>query len=176
MAITSMSEMERIKYIKNGDKVKHTFSKAEMDRRNSKLRKYMAENDIDAVLFTSYHNICYYSEFLYTAFGRKYGLVITQDKHVTVSANIDGGMPWRRSIEGNIVYTDWRRDNYFYALQQVLKDAGIKKGRLGIEFDDVDILFKQQLQDALPDFELVDVSQEVMRHRMIKSKEEIELY
>jgi len=175
MAIATMAQMERIKYIRNGEKVKHTFSKEEMDRRNSKLRKYMAENDIDAVLFTSYHNICYYSEFLYTAFGRKYGLVITQDKHVTVSANIDGGMPWRRSIEGNIVYTDWRRDNYFYALQQVLKDAGIKKGRLGIEFDDVDILFKQQLQDALPDFELVDVSQEVMRHRMIKSKEEIEL-
>lgn len=57
MAITSMSEMERIKYIRNGEKVKHTFSKEEMDRRNSKLRKYMAENDIDAVLFTSYHNI-----------------------------------------------------------------------------------------------------------------------
>ena len=48
-------------------------------------------------------------------------------------------MPWRRSFDENIVYTDWRRDNYFYAVQKVLEDAGIKKGRLGIEEDHVSV-------------------------------------
>jgi creatinase len=101
-----MSDLERTKILHNGEKTKLTFSKEEMERRNTILRKHMADNDIDAVLFTSYHNIKYYSDFLYTAFGRNYGLVVTQDKHVTVSANIDGGMPWRTSYEDNIVYTD----------------------------------------------------------------------
>src|SRR5699024_5694680 len=146
-------------WIRNGEKVKPTFSREEMENRSSKLRNYMGENNIDAVLFTSYHNINYYSDFLYTAFGRNYGLVVTQDKHVTISANIDGGMPWRRSFKDNIVYTDWRRDNYLYAVQKILEDAGIKKGCLGIEFDDVDMDLYKQIKDAFPEFQLVDISQ-----------------
>lgn len=172
--IQTVSDLERLKVLKNGMKEKPTFSKEEMTNRNTKLRNYMGEKAIDAVLFTSYHNINYYSDFLYTAFGRNYGLVVTQDKHVTVSANIDGGMPWRRSFDDNIVYTDWRRDNYFYAVKSVLDDSGIKKGRLGIEFDHVNLDLRRQLEDAFPDFELVDVAQDLMRFRMIKSKEEIE--
>ena len=46
------------------------------------------------------------------AFGRPYALVVTQDKVVSVSANIDGGQPWRRTVgTDNIVYTDWQRDD-----------------------------------------------------------------
>ncbi|AHM58239.1 creatinase CreA (plasmid) [Peptoclostridium acidaminophilum DSM 3953] len=172
--VKQMSDLERIKIIRNGEKVKPTFSREEMGRRNSKLRKYMGEKSIDAVLFTSYHNINYYSDFLYTAFGRNYGLVVTQDKHVTVSANIDAGMPWRRSYEDNVVYTDWRRDNYLHAVKTVLDDAGVKRGRLGIEFDHVNIDLRKQIEDAFPDFELVDVAQDLMKFRMIKSAEEIE--
>lgn len=172
--IKQMSDLERIKFLRNGEKVQPTFSREEMGRRNSKLRKYMGEKSIDAVLFTSYHNINYYSDFLYTAFGRNYGLVVTQDKHVTVSANIDAGMPWRRSYEDNIVYTDWRRDNYLHAVKTVLDDAGVKRGRLGLEFDHVNLVLRQQIEDAFPDFELVDVANDLMKFRMIKSAEEIE--
>ena len=81
----------------NGEKVAATFSRAEMDRRLQALRTHMAEQDIEAVVFTSYHNINYYSDFLYCSFGRSYGLVVTADNHTTISANIDGGQPWRRS-------------------------------------------------------------------------------
>lgn len=35
--------------------------------------------------------------FTYCAFGRPYGLVVTPEKHVTISALIDAGQPWRRS-------------------------------------------------------------------------------
>jgi len=58
----------------------------------------MAAEDIGAVLFTSIHNINYFSDFLYCAFGRPYGLVVTQDEATTISANIDAGQPWRRSL------------------------------------------------------------------------------
>ena len=91
-----------------------------------------AQNNIDAAVFTSYHNINYYSDFLYCSFGRPYALVVTQDAVVSISANIDGGQPWRRTVgTENIIYTDWQRDNYFVAIQQALPKAG----RIGIEFD-----------------------------------------
>jgi len=171
--VQSMSDLERLKRLENGEKDTPIFSKEEMTNRNNKLRKYMGERDIDAVLFTSYQNINYYSEFLFTYFGRNYGLVVTQDAHVTVSANIDGGMPWRRSFGDNIVYTDWKRDNYFYAVKNVLNDAGIKEGKVGIEFDEVSLELKKQLEDYFPDFEFVDVSYDIMMFRTIKSEEEI---
>lgn len=170
-----IQDLERTKVIRNGEKVKPTFSKEEMDRRNTKLRRMMEQEDITAVLFTSYQNINYFSDYLYTAFGRNYGLVVTEDQHVTVSANIDGGMPWRRSYGDNLVYTDWQRDNFFYAIKQILEKAGLRGGKLGIEEDHVNIMLKKQLENEFPNFELVDISQPVMKQRMIKSNEEIAL-
>jgi creatinase len=167
--------LERLKSIENGAKVQPTFSAQEFERRVSQLRALMADMDVDAVLFTSYHNINYYSDFLYTSFGRNYALVITQASHTTVSANIDAGQPWRRSFGDNVVYTDWRRDNYLHAISTVLPRAGVTSGRLGVEDDHIPGLLRAQVAAAVPGLELVDVSQAVMRQRMIKSAEEIEL-
>ena len=167
--------LERLKTIHNGEKVTGTFSREEMDRRLGQLRKHMADSGLDAVLFTSYHNINYYSDFLYTAFGRSYGLLVTADAHTTISANIDAGQPWRRSYQDNVVYTDWQRDNYVHAVRTVLSDSGLTEGRLGIEDDTMPLRTRDQLADALPEFTFHDVSQAVMRHRMIKSDEEIAL-
>ena len=36
----------------------------------------------------------------------------------SVSVGIDFGQPWRRTFGDNIVYTDWQKDNYYYAVQQ----------------------------------------------------------
>ena len=87
----------------NGDKAPLPFSKAEYDRRLGKLRAIMAKRDIPVVLLTSMQNIAYYSGFLYCSFGRPYGCVVTQDNCTTVSANIDAGQPWRRSVEDNVI-------------------------------------------------------------------------
>ncbi|HLQ85194.1 MAG TPA: M24 family metallopeptidase [Salinisphaeraceae bacterium] len=155
--------------IPNGEKVKPVFSDAEMQRRLDALRAVMAERNIDAVLFTSYHNINYYSDFLYCYFGRRYGLVVTQDKTTTISANIDGGQPYRRSFGDNIVYTDWHRDNYFVAVKQLIDDGQ----RVGIEYDHLNIEGLRKLKGALPACEFVDIGNAAMRQRMIKSQEEI---
>jgi creatinase len=173
--VQQISDLPRTKIIRNGEKVTPTFSREEMERRTSALRKHMAENGIEAVLFTSYHNIDYYSDFLYTQFGRTYGLVVTQDRHVTVSANIDAGMPWRRSFDDNIVYTDWQRDSFYFAVKEILKKAGFSKGKVGIEDDHVTLDMRRKVQDALPEAELVDIAQAAMAQRMVKSDEEIEL-
>ncbi|QYB05832.1 M24 family metallopeptidase [Rhodococcus sp. USK10] len=167
--------LERIKSIPNGEKVVPTFSPVEMDRRLVALRKHMADNGVVAVLFTSYHNINYYSDFLYTAFGRPYALVVTQDSSTTVSANIDAGMPWRRTFGENVVYTDWRRDNFEYAVQQVLANQGISRGMLGVEDDHLTPDLRSRVAAVLPGMTFADVAKATMRQRMVKSPEEIEL-
>jgi creatinase len=140
-----------------------------MTRRQDGLRKILAELKLDAAILTSYHNICYFSDFLYCYFGRRYAFVVTPQKAVSVSAGIDAGQPWRRTFGDNITYTDWRRDNYFHALQQAL--PGVK--RLGIEFDHVNIELRKLLQDAFPEVEFVDIGSPTMWLRTIKSAEEI---
>ncbi|MCZ7676311.1 MAG: M24 family metallopeptidase [Roseovarius sp.] len=155
----------------NGEKEFSPFSDNEMARRQNELRAWMADNNVDAALFTSYHCINYYSGWLYCYFGRKYGMVIDQKNATTISAGIDGGQPWRRSFGNNITYTDWRRDNFYRAIQQLTKGAR----RIGIEFDHVSIDYRKQLEDALPDVEFVDVGQPAMWMRTIKSAEEIKL-
>ncbi len=161
--------MEQIKKIENGTKVVGTFSDSEMERRLVRLRKVMAEQKLDAAIFTSYHNINYYSDFLYCAFGRPYALVVTPDKATTVSANIDGGQPGRRSFGDNLVYTDWQRDNFFRVLQQLAPS----KGRIGIEEDHLSIERLKKLDAALPDASFADVAGPAMAERMVKSPEEI---
>ena len=157
--------------IENGNKAKPTFSLAEYQRRQGLLRQKMAEMQVDGVLFSSYHNINYYGDFLYCSFGRFYGLVVTPQKVVSLSANIDGGQPWRRTVgDYNVVYTDWQRDNYFKACAQELPN----KGRIGIEMDNLPLDRFAKLQAALPNVEFVDISAACMRMRMVKSAEEIE--
>ena len=77
----------------NGGKAPLPFSQAEYANRLAKLRRIMADAGVDAAVLTSMHNVAYYSGFLYCSFGRPYACVVTPDRCVTVSANIDGGQP-----------------------------------------------------------------------------------
>ncbi len=163
-------KLENLKSIESCEKVKHTFSDQEYANRINRLRQLMTEQNIDAALFSSIHNINYYSDFLYCSFGRPYALVVTMDKVVTISANIDGGQPWRRTVgDYNVVYTDWQRDNYFRALQQELPTSG----NIGIEFDHITLERMEKLKAVLPAVDLVDIGVSTMSLRMIKSEEEI---
>jgi creatinase len=163
--------MERLKTIRNGEKAAPTFSKAETAGRLRLLRHQMAAADIEAALFTSYHNVAYFADFLYCAFGRPYGLVVTADTATTISANIDGGQPWRRGVADNLVYTDWRRDSYLEAVKALVRDGA----RLGVEFDHMTLETRHKLAAALPKCDVVDIAKAAMDQRMVKSPEEIAL-
>ncbi len=171
----SVSELERLKVIRNGEKEQLTFSDQEMQRRLTSLRAIMSELEVDVALLTSYHNVKYYSDFLYTSFGRPYALVVTQEDQYTVSANIDAGMPWRRTFGDNVVYTDWHRDNYVWVIKDSLQSRGVDPSRLGVEDDTLPWEMREKFQAAFPAASLVDVSKAAMRQRMIKSPEEIEV-
>ncbi len=163
--------MNQLISIQNGRKQAPIFSAAEMENRLAKLRTQMAAENIDAVIFTSIHNINYYNHFVYCSFGRPYGLVVTHNKLKSITANIDGGQPWRRGFGENVIFTDWEKDNYFKAMQQEVTNSG----RVGIEYDHINLENLKKLQDALSEAELVDISKMTMRQRMVKSAEEIEL-
>lgn len=168
---SSPNELLRLQLMHNGEKVKPTFSAAEMQRRQDGLKGILADLKLDACVLTSYHNICYFSDFLFCYFGRRYAFVMTHDKATTVSAGIDAGQPWRRTFGDNVTYTDWRRDNYFHALQELLPRAR----RIGIEFDHVTLDFRKLLEETFPEAEFVDVGAPTMWMRTVKSAEEIAL-
>jgi len=155
----------------NGAKAPLPFSDAEYHRRLARLRAIMAERDLAVVVLTSMHNIAYYTGFLYCSFGRPFGCVVTQEACTTVSANIDGGQPWRRSISDNVIYTDWRRDNFWHAIATLTNG----ERRLGIEADHLTLAARENLLVACSTDDLVDVATDIMAARMIKSAEEIAL-
>lgn len=155
----------------NGAKAPLPFSEAEYDTRLAGLRRIMAAHDLPAVLLTSMHNVAYYTGFLYCSFGRPYGCVVTPDACTTISANIDGGQPWRRSHCDNVIYTDWQRGNFWRAVASLTR--GVR--RIGVEEDHLTIAARDLLQQAVPAADLVDIAPAAMAARMIKSPEEIAL-
>lgn len=157
--------------IDNGPKAPATFSADEMSARLGRLRAHMASEDIDAVLFTSIHNINYFADFVYCSFGRTYGLVVTQDRSTTISANIDGGQPWRQSFGDQLAYTDWQRDGFYAAVKELIP----RGKRVAVELDHLSNENLGKLATTLALADLVDIAGPSMRMRVIKSAEEIAL-
>ena len=147
------------------------FSSDEYDARLAGLRAIMREQDVDACVFTSMHNIAYYSGFLHCSFGRPYGLVVTPTDSVTISAGIDAAQPWRRCHGDNITYTDWQRNNYWRAIKSV---TGVGK-IIGYEADHLSLAQKSLLDEFLSPARAVDIAGETMQQRMHKSTAELDL-
>ena len=160
--------------LKNGSRAKLPFTDQEYKNRLNKIRKTMSKKKIDMVILTSMHNIAYYTGFIYCSFGRPYGCVITEKKIVTISANIDASQPWRRSNCENIIYTDWKKDNFLRAIVSIIgRDKPPKN--IGIEEDHLTLEIMSKIRSIFNFSTFVDVSKELMNLRMIKSEEEIEI-
>ena len=153
-----------------GDKVL-PFADAEYEGRLAKLRASMAHLGVDACVFTSMHNIAYYSGFLYCAFGRPYALVVTATDNVTMSAGIDAAQPWRRGYGDNITYTDWQRNNYWRAIRSVAGSGKV----IGYEGDHLSLAQKALLDEFLTPSSSMDIAPTTMKQRMHKSEAEITL-
>lgn len=147
------------------------FAPQEYADRLSRLRADMEANGVDACVFTSMHNVAYYSGFLYCAFGRPYALVVTQTQDVTISAGIDAAQPWRCSHGDNITYTDWQRNNYWRAVQSVTGSGKV----IGFEADHLTLAQCELMKSFLSPSTTTDVAPMTMRQRMYKSDAEIAL-
>jgi creatinase len=160
--------------LKNGEKAKLPFSNEEYNQRLNKLRSIMDKDNLDMIILTSMHNIAYYSGFIYCSFGRPYGCIITENKIVTISANIDASQPWRRSHCENIIYTDWKKNNFLKAITSIIDENEIPKN-IGIENDHITLEMNEKIQSIFSASAFTDISKKLMKLRMIKSKEEIEI-
>merc|ERR1719474_1495918 len=114
-------------------------------------------------------------------FGRNYAFMVDAQSENTdlICSNIDGGHPFRKSPKDctATVYTDWQKDNFFYAIHQVLdKNAKRKALKIGIEFDDMNLQLLQQIKDYFEPngykLEFVDIGVPQMELRILKSEEE----
>ena len=160
--------------LKNGNRAKLPFSDQEYKNRLNKIREAMSKKKTDMVILTSMHNIAYYTGFIYCSFGRPYGCVITENKIVTISANIDASQPWRRSNCENIIYTDWKKDNFLKAIVSIIgRDEPPKS--IGIEEDHLTIEVMSKIRSIFNFSNFKDISKDLMNLRMIKSEEEIKI-
>jgi creatinase len=155
----------------NGQKAVLPFADEEYHDRLAGLREIMELHDLDAVVLTSMHNVAYYSGFLYCSFGRPYACVVTKTECVTISAGIDAGQPWRRSIGDNITYTDWARDNMWRAVASV---TGTGKA-VGCEADHLTMERAEKFNTFLRPKRGMDIAPATMHQRMMKSPAEIAL-
>ena len=147
------------------------FAPEEYAQRLQGLRAIMAREGVEVAVFTSMHNIAYYSGFLYCSFGRPYGLVVTMQDSVTLSAGIDGAQPWRRGYGDNLTYTDWERDNFWRAVAHV---AGQGR-RVGYEGDHLTLAQAGLLDVFLAPVAKMDLAPATMQQRMRKSPAECDL-
>ena len=95
-------------------------------------------------------------------------------KIVTISANIDASQPWRRSHCDNVIYTDWKKDNFLKAIVSIIGRDDPPK-TIGIENDHVTIDIKEKLNSIFSDAIFKNIANHLMKLRMIKSDEEIEI-
>ena len=169
--MNTVSQRPEFFELHNGSKSPLPFSAAEYERRLTALRQLMSDRGLRAVLLTSMHNVAYYSGFLYCSFGRPYACIVTETGCTTISANIDLGQPWRRSYGDNLIYTDWKRDNYWRAVNHVLPETDL----VGIEGDHLTLAARQKMESLNSHLQAEDISNDIMTLRMIKSAEEIAL-
>ena len=155
----------------NGHKAVLPFAPEEYEARLEGLRDIMELHGLDAVVLTSMHNVAYYSGFLYCSFGRPYGCVVTPTACVTISAGIDAGQPWRRSVDDNITYTDWKRDNFWRAVASV---TGLGKA-VGCEADHLTLERAEKFNAFVQPKRGMDIAPATMVQRMTKSAAEITL-
>ncbi|MBK5933163.1 creatinase [Rhodovulum imhoffii] len=155
----------------NGLKAALPFAPGEYAHRLMALRSAMDHCGAEAVLLSSVQNVAYYCGFLYCAFGRPYGLVVTARDAVLVAAGIDGGQPWRRSFGDVLTYTDWARGNFWRAVAHL---AGTGR-TLGVEADHLTCAAAAEMRAVLSPACEIDIAPATMQHRMRKSPAEMEL-
>ena len=102
-------------------------------------------------------------------------VLLLNNKISTISANIDASQPWRRSHCDNVIYTDWKRDNFLKAIVSIVGRDDPPKN-IGIENDHITLDVREKIGSifSFSVFQQIFLKN-LMKLRMIKSKEEIQI-
>lgn len=164
--------MDSFYKLKNGTKIKPVIPELEFSNRIKKLRSYMERNNMQCIILTSIHNIKYYTNFLYCSFGRNYTALVTHSDVVLITAGIDSGNPWRRSVKcKNLTYTDYNKSNFYKTVKsEFLPDFKT----IGYEADHINVQVFERIKNMWG-AKYINVSQDLMKMRLIKSNAEIDI-
>jgi len=159
---------------------------SEYQERLNKLIQQMDKEDLVAVIFTSDENTYYFSGFRSIVWASKVStpgvLVITKDGDMAITTSKSGrGTAKATSCVEDIRYygQDSKYQTYAQSIASVLKEAGIKKGRIGFEIGNGNKMHlnhqdREALFSELKDFEIADASDSVWKVRGVKSFLEVE--
>ncbi|MFQ5933140.1 MAG: M24 family metallopeptidase [Dehalococcoidia bacterium] len=155
------------------------FSDGEMRSRYDGLREIMDRLGLSAVVTTSLHSNAYFSSLFVLPWGRNYSVVIpAKGEPVLISPLIE----YHRALD-----VAWVKDVRYYSdsadamsgltggIKEALSEAGCTTGKVGIEEDGMTVATSKALHETLPQIDFVDVAESLMRQRVIKSPEEIEI-
>ena len=153
---------------------------SEMHRRLNRLYGLMDELGLDAMIFTSIHNVLYYIGWYCPPVGRLHSAVIPRkgEPALIVSTIEDLRANYCCYYEDVRHFHDWEmspEDNNVRLASEVLIDNKITSGRLGYEIDSVSVELKLKLDRQFSNFEFVDIAHKTMMQRLVKSDEEIDL-
>ena len=87
--------------------------------------------------------------------------VLLQKKISTISANIDASQPWRRSHCDNIIYTDWKRDNFLKVIKSFVDKDKLPKN-IGIENDHITLDLKDKIVSIFESFLFLLIFQKIL--------------
>ncbi len=164
------------------------FSRQEMERRWTNLRRRMAEQGLDVVIATSYAGSYYLSGTPIHSFGRPMAtLVPLEGQPAIVESIIEIGHTRAQSwIEDVRTYWDYNPEPVFDnpqpplasmvdLVKAALADRGLLAGRIGIEDAHLPLAHYEALKAALPKASFVGVSDVLDRLRTVLSAEELQL-
>jgi Xaa-Pro dipeptidase len=154
------------------------FPESEYRRRANKVRAFMDEKALDALLVTFIPNVCYMSGYQAFAADLYACMVLPREDEPTLQVaelEIPGALltGWVKDVRG-VRWID--PDALTTELSGMLKDRKLDSKRIGVETkrSGLSIDVYEGLKRALPNATLVDASDLVARSRVIKSPGELE--
>ncbi|MGI9232320.1 MAG: M24 family metallopeptidase [Woeseiaceae bacterium] len=143
--------------------------------RVEKAQRLMADADIDAILIEPGSAMLYFSGISWWRSERLTALIIPREGEIAVVTPYFEEPSVRESMTfGEDVRTWHEHEDPFARVAGILRDRGLRRGRIGLE-DTVRYFAVEGLRRAAPDFEIVAALPVTLGCRMYKSSAEIAL-
>jgi Xaa-Pro aminopeptidase len=168
------------------------FTKAEKEQRHRALQPILRANDLQALLFIGDMSVGhgFYGDFRYYTnnrvfFQRQFALLFPDSEPVLfVYSSFSGRAAVERSFIRDVrtsrnypTYQGIKQlDPLIFDVVQSLRERGISKGRLGVNFEMLPVTWYTYFRKEIPQIELVEVHDDIMQIRFQRSKEEAEQF
>jgi Xaa-Pro dipeptidase len=144
-------------------------------KRIKKAQELMANNDIDAIILEPGSAMLYFTGIRWRRSERLTAIVIPREGDIAIVTPFFEEPSVRESMTFSDDVRPWHEhESPFKRVVDILKDRGIKSGKVGFE-DTVRYFVVEGLKKASPDYEIVSALPVTLGCRMFKSEHEIAL-